>query len=936
MLKLVRRIKVHQNLLVLVAVALQGVALVQAQFTPPIENYPPGSYRADNQNWAIDQAENGLLFIANQSRILIFDGNRWQSEFVPGSQNVRKLRVVGDRLYVGGSMSAGSFEITSKGLNDFKTIQGLEQQSIAVGEEFWEIISHRDQLFFQSKTAIYRIQDHRVVEKKSFLSDRPEGFEAEQMLYFFGSQGASLKYSSLGFEILSSDSLDAPIVGQYVINDQRFFIDERSLSYRIADRELLKSEQQLLTIEDENRLYDLVQIESGLIMAGTIASGLQVFDTAGKQLYSLSRRTGLLNNTVLTLFESRSHRVWLGLDQGIASFAPATNLLAYRYGFDDLGVVYTAIQHQGILYIGTNQGLYRYQSSSDSFQFIEQTRGQVWDLKVLHNKLYCFHDKGLFEVSSLKASQISSATGFWTAEPFEGELNPSYILGGYDGVYRYTEGSAPEKIEGFDVSSRFLSVARNQLVVNHEKLGLFFLELDANAERIEAQKNIATIGSATSLFTLNEHIFYRSTEGIFEVDTKDKVLRFQKNFSNQLNFKTIRPSKSTVTPNGAAFLGENRVYQLYSKGAIIDSVVEVPLPKSRLASFGVSGFENLNYLEGQRFLIGLRDGFMLVDTAMEVDPPPVFPIWLSEVAVVRQDNFIERELNDQSSLPFSSNTLRVVFKHPQFGDRFRAGYRFSLQSEAGTVSEESDTPDKIYYNLDPGTYSLTVSAIDTSGNLLTTSSPFEFTIDNPWYQTTQFSLYLVAAALLLFVIASTVSRAFYKRRERKITEANAQLIENNQLKERDRLNQLKTRHLESELELRKRELTGVYEAEIRRNALLKELKTRLERSEQSKKSLDSVIAHIDKHLEDDSDWKKFENAFNELDFEFVANLHKRHQGLTRQEVRLLVYIRLNLSNKEISQLLNIGLKSVEMKRYRVRKKLELLKSESLTEYIHSF
>jgi DNA-binding CsgD family transcriptional regulator len=194
----------------------------------------------------------------------------------------------------------------------------------------------------------------------------------------------------------------------------------------------------------------------------------------------------------------------------------------------------------------------------------------------------------------------------------------------------------------------------------------------------------------------------------------------------------------------------------------------------------------------------------------------------------------------------------------------------------------------------------------------------------------------VAAALLLFVIASTVSRAFYKRRERKITEANAQLIENNQLKERDRLNQLKTRHLESELELRKRELTGVYEAEIRRNALLKELKTRLERSEQSKKSLDSVIAHIDKHLEDDSDWKKFENAFNELDFEFVANLHKRHQGLTRQEVRLLVYIRLNLSNKEISQLLNIGLKSVEMKRYRVRKKLGLLKSESLTEYIHSF
>ncbi|MGB0790705.1 MAG: helix-turn-helix transcriptional regulator, partial [Flavobacteriaceae bacterium] len=73
-----------------------------------------------------------------------------------------------------------------------------------------------------------------------------------------------------------------------------------------------------------------------------------------------------------------------------------------------------------------------------------------------------------------------------------------------------------------------------------------------------------------------------------------------------------------------------------------------------------------------------------------------------------------------------------------------------------------------------------------------------------------------------------------------------------------------------------------------------------------------------------------------LDFDFMANLNKRHQGLTRQEVRLLVYIRLNLSNKEISDLLNIGLKSVEMKRYRVRKKLGLEKSQNLSEYIHSF
>jgi AraC family chitin signaling transcriptional activator len=178
-------------------------------------------------------------------------------------------------------------------------------------------------------------------------------------------------------------------------------------------------------------------------------------------------------------------------------------------------------------------------------------------------------------------------------------------------------------------------------------------------------------------------------------------------------------------------------------------------------------------------------------------------------------------------------------------------------------------------------------------------------------------------------------RVVYKRREQKIRKENERLLETNQLREENRISQLKNKHLEDELEIRKRELTGVYEAEIRRNALLKDLKAQIGKAT-SEKPAEEIKALIDKHLEDDSDWTKFESAFNELDFDFMANLNKRHQGLTRQEVRLLVYIRLNLSNKEISDLLNIGLKSVEMKRYRVRKKLGLEKSQNLSEYIHSF
>jgi DNA-binding CsgD family transcriptional regulator len=50
-------------------------------------------------------------------------------------------------------------------------------------------------------------------------------------------------------------------------------------------------------------------------------------------------------------------------------------------------------------------------------------------------------------------------------------------------------------------------------------------------------------------------------------------------------------------------------------------------------------------------------------------------------------------------------------------------------------------------------------------------------------------------------------------------------------------------------------------------------------------------------------------------------------------LKLCAYLRLNLSSKEIAPLLNISAKSVEVKRYRLRKKMDLPHEASLTNYI---
>ena len=907
----------------------------EAQYTPVVQNYPPEQYGADNQNWAIEQSDNGLLFVANQSRVLLFDGNRWESVFVPNAQNIRSIKVVEDRLYVGGSMSIGFYQITPRGLEDYSEIKGLEHQNIDVGEEFWNITQLDERLFLQSKRAIYEVVENQLVLRTPFESDRPESFSHRGDLYFFSPKEA-IQFSSGEYHRFELPELSSAFVGTYERNEAQFLINEIGETFRLNEGELVKESNPFVDLKNLDQIYDLLQLNNGHLVVGTISSGLHVYDAEGRLLYVLDKRSGLNNNTVLGLFQSTTGRVWVALDQGIASFVPGSNLSEFRFGFEDIGVVYTALSYQNRLFIGTNQGLYLFNEKTSQFEFVSGTRGQVWNLKTLGGQLYCFHDKGFFKINGPKALLVDTQTGYWSAsEHIDFKGFHSFVLGGYNGVYIYrpTRNPVVEKVKGFNTPSRFVELLDDVIVVNHESLGVFLLDFDWNDRVIRSEKQIPALGTASSLFSLGGELYYKSSEGVFSVERE--ALRYDRELTALISDPIIRPSQNSYRPDEISFLSKEKILRVHVTPSGDYKVVEEFLPETRLASFGVSGFENINSISSHEYLIGLKDGFLVLDTNLNNEEPTSFPVWPLNLEVARQDDFVSLLPEELHLLKAEESTIRVRYTHPSFSERYPATYEYQLTSERDTIVDRSLSTVKTYYNLQPGSYSLSTRVIGISGETLASSQSIRFEIDKPWYQTVQFTLYLIFSGLILTFVASALVRAVYKRRERKIREENERLLETNQLREENRISQLKNKHLENELELRKRELTGVYEAEIRRNALLKDLKAQIGKTK-SEKPVEEITALIDKQLEDDSDWTKFESAFNELDFEFIANLNKRHQGLTRQEVRLLVYIRLNLSNKEISELLNIGLKSVEMKRYRARKKLGLEKSQNLSEYIHSF
>jgi len=119
---------------------------------------------------------------------------------------------------------------------------------------------------------------------------------------------------------------------------------------------------------------------------------------------------------------------------------------------------------------------------------------------------------------------------------------------------------------------------------------------------------------------------------------------------------------------------------------------------------------------------------------------------------------------------------------------------------------------------------------------------------------------------------------------------------------------------------------------IKKNKFLSTIKEQLSQLD-SNSSIKAVIKTIDKNISNEDDWKFFQEAFNNADKDFLKKVKVLHPELTANDLRLCAYLRLNLSSKEIAPLLNISVRSVEVKRYRLRKKMNLDHESGLVTYI---
>ncbi len=165
------------------------------------------------------------------------------------------------------------------------------------------------------------------------------------------------------------------------------------------------------------------------------------------------------------------------------------------------------------------------------------------------------------------------------------------------------------------------------------------------------------------------------------------------------------------------------------------------------------------------------------------------------------------------------------------------------------------------------------------------------------------------------------------------------------LKIKEELAELKRLELERELDDKKRKLMTmeVESSKLDKNIdhIVKEIQHNLKilKSENPESEVIKNLKKLEKNLNslshEEDNWSEFKKIFESTHPDFFGELLKTNPKLTALDLKHCAYIKMNIDNYELANILGVEMKSIQMTRYRLKKKLKIDSEMSLREYIHT-
>ncbi len=933
---------------------------------PDVINHTKQSYGGGLQTWDFCQDSLGLIYCANNEGLLSFDGKNWKVYPLPNKTIVRSVKVRNDqRIFVGGQDELGYYSSTTNGQLQYHSLTASIPVKDRSFGDVWHIVVLNENVFFRTTHKIFKFSNESVATYNAASEFSFMGL-CNGRLYAHDSRNGLLVFENDLWSQLPNSELAANeiVTGILPINkDSALITTLKNGFYTITPAGITRKSLINTSLFKNERVYSSTTVNERWIALATSNNGLYITDHSGNIIQKFGRTEGLQNNNVLSVFNDNQGNLWLGLDNGI-DFIANNSAIKNITAFPQAGSGYTTIVYNNRLFAGTSNGLYSVELqpmqdlsfSKGSFDLVKNTSGQNWGLANINNQLLLGHHEGAFLIKDNEARPISTVPGFWNFVPLSNTAPIAKIVAGnYKGLvnFDYANGQFTQAstIPGFDESSRFVAIDKEgNYWVSHPYHGVYMITADGGGKQLislyDDKKGLPS--------TLNNHVYkikneivVASQKGVYAYNKQKNAFEPSPIFKELLGDQSIRYLKEDAKGN---------IWFIHEKNlGVIDFTGKTPITLylPELNNKMLSGFDFIYPLNEANVFVAAENGFFHINYEKYKRTIPQLKVQVRSVSIISTHDsvlfggypLVDNQSNTGETLrpniADEYKTVHIEYSSSLFGYQENLEYSYRLVGLTNLWSEWTKRTEKEYTTLPPGNYVFEVKVRSNLGNE-SVPATYAFRILPPWYRT-------IWAFLLYTIVLLTCVYGFYKWQKQKFTRQQAKYEEEQKRivyihelelsKTESELIALRNEKLEAEINYKNSELASSAMHLVKKGELISKSKSQLS---QVLKGLDNpeAVADLKKMIRSltdddnmDKEWENFARHFDKVHSDFLNEVKDKHPTITPNELKLCAYLRMNLSTKEIAQLMNISVRGVEISRYRLRKKLGIASETSLFDYL---
>ncbi|MEM6645860.1 MAG: histidine kinase [Bacteroidota bacterium] len=779
------------------------------QGVPFITAFSPDDYEAGYANWSAVQDSSGVLYIANNSSVLIFNGSTWMT-LVMGSPALSLAIGPKGHVMVGSQDTFGYVARDSLGSLRYHALEDQLPEGTPVGT-VWRITYSDGRAYFTGRSAVFWWDG----EQAGLLSSPPDRLvllaQVEDATYGADFDRGIVRVSgdslvqvpggemfeggpNLGFAIMPYPG-DGLLIGT---NGGELFVIRGGEATRLPT-----TNDALLR---DNGIYQGIRLRDGNYALALRSNGFVIVAPDGELVMHLTKRHGLPDPTVLYVYEDQQGGLWALTRNGVALVEYSQPWLTYGELQGIAGTVEDLQRHEGRLYAGGLGGVKRLTTVADGAEdaaftdfvfpggqgntmFGELTEADGQLLASGRTSVFIQSDGGFQELYADDEQQgLGTRAQVWSThnpDVIYAAASPSFYTLRKQASGRWAFGQLFDDTTYAEVDTELLGlveVGPGTILVIARNRGVYRVsELDTDAPTVTEVTGIEDVSTRLASAGLMDtgHAIYFHREGSRNTGPNwyrydDESIAFVPDSLLGASFVDGRDGvfKAAQSEDGTWWLRlseqRNAVAWPETDGSYtLDLTALSRMPNQTVTDIVPEG-DSLVWFS-------TRDGLFRYDrrrAAPPNAPPPEVPSAHIFTAFTFADSTTYGGWYDGAApLTAEQNALRFTYGWPYLSDLDTHTYQFRLVGSSDEWSAWTDETQKDYTNLPPGGYAFEVRARNRAG-VVSAPASFAFAVAPRWYQTWWMRLlYALVAIGIVAAVTRYIAQLRLKRRLRQLEAA---------------------------------------------------------------------------------------------------------------------------------------------------------------------